>query len=190
MVDLHDDPIELVDSRYETWRPRFETERDRLESLFAAVDLGHLVHSVEHVGSTAVPGLPAKDVVDLDVVVDDDAVTAVSEAIVDELGGTRYENTETWHVLARRAGADAQRFNVHVFGASDDGWRESVATRDVLRERAELREAYATLKRDLAAAHDDLGAYSRGKSELMARILQTARDADDLDFEFVVPITD
>lgn len=188
MVDLDDDAIELVDSRRETWRTRFDAEHERLRDAVAAAGLAERVRAFEHVGSTAVPDLAAKDVVDVDVVVDDDAVPGISGAVLDRLDGTRYENTPTWHVLARRE-AD-QRFNVHVFGASDTGWKRSVATRDVLRTRPERREEYEALKRELAAEHDDVGAYSRGKADLLARIHETARDADDLSFEFDVPVDD
>ncbi|MFP4628357.1 MAG: GrpB family protein, partial [Halobacteriales archaeon] len=64
-VDVHQDPIELVPSEYDRWRRQFRTERVR-DAL-----AGHLddVVRIEHVGSTTVPDLAAKDVVDLDVVV-------------------------------------------------------------------------------------------------------------------------
>ncbi|WP_323677120.1 GrpB family protein [Halorubellus sp. PRR65] len=188
MVSLYDDPIELVDSRYEDWCERYAAERDRLRDALAAASVDDRVRRIEHVGSTAVPDLPAKDVVDVDVVVADDAVPACTDAVADALGGTRYENASTWHVVARRH--DGQRFNVHVFGVTDDGWRTSVATRDVLRERPAARDEYADLKRDLAADHDDLGAYSEGKSALVDRLLREARHADDLAFDFAVPTPD
>jgi GrpB-like predicted nucleotidyltransferase (UPF0157 family) len=197
MVDLHADPIELVDSQYDAWRERFEHERDRLERALedgsnedspVEASLAGRVHAIEHVGSTAVPELPAKDIVDVDLVVADDAVPAVSDAVVDALGGTRHENSETWHVVAREH--DGQRFNVHVFARRDDGWKRSVATRDVLRARPSPREEYAQLKRDLAGETDDLETYSTGKTELLEHVLRTARDADEFTFDFAVPIDD
>lgn len=140
---------------------------------------------LEHVGSTAVPDLAAKDVVDLDVVVADRAVETVADGLVDELGGTRYENDATWNPVARRHAG--QRFNDHVFAASSDGWKVSVVTRDVLRARPDLREGYEALKRDLAADTDDLTEYSRGKAEFVERLLRVARESDDLPFDFAVP---
>jgi GrpB-like predicted nucleotidyltransferase (UPF0157 family) len=185
MVSLHDDPVELVDPRYDDWRERFDAERHRLRDALATTDLDDRVRRLEHVGSTAVPDLSAKDIVDVDLVVDDHAVPAVSDAVVDAIDGTRYENTATWHVLARRH--DGQRFNVHAFGATDDGWRTSVATRDVLRARPALRDEYAALKRELATQNDDFEEYSEGKSDLVTRLLRVARNADDLAFDFDVP---
>jgi GrpB-like predicted nucleotidyltransferase (UPF0157 family) len=185
VVDPNADPIEVVDSRYDEWRERFAAERDRVRGTLAERGRAERVHRIEHVGSTALPGLAADDIVDLDVVVDDDAVPAVSRAIETELGGSRSENSGAWHPVFREH--DGQRFNVHVFAASGEKWKVSVATRDVLSARPELRAEYERVKRDLAADHDDLTIYSRGKTEMVAHLLRVAREADDLAFDFTVP---
>ncbi|MFC4439224.1 MULTISPECIES: GrpB family protein [Natrialbaceae] len=185
MVDANDDPIELVASRGETWSERFAAERERVYDALSAGGLKADRERIEHVGSTAVPNLAAKDIVDLDIVVADDAVSEVSRTLVDELGGTRVENSEQWHPVFREH--DGQRFNDHVFAASSDGWRVSVITCDVLAARPDLRAEYERLKRDLAAEHDDLVAYSEGKSAFVRRVLEVARTDDDLTFDFAVP---
>lgn len=123
MVSPHDEPLELVDSRYPEWRSLFERERVATTLVDRGLDD---LHRLEHVGSTAVPGLAAKNVVDLDVVVADDAVAAVSTALTTTLGGTRHENSIPWQPVFRST--EKQRFNDHVFAVSDDGWRVSVAT--------------------------------------------------------------
>ncbi|WP_257300706.1 GrpB family protein [Haloarchaeobius sp. FL176] len=184
MVDLHDDPIELVDSRHETWVERYESQRKQVQDALEAAGLADSLRRIEHVGSTAVPGLAAKDIVDLDVVVEDGTVREAAAVIVDRLGGTRYDNHDGWNVVPRRE--DGQRFNVHVFAESDDGWKVSVATRDVLRERDDLRDEYGAVKRRLADETNDLGDYSRGKTALVEELLEVARDGD-YHFEFTVP---
>lgn len=185
MVDPNADAIELVPSRFEAWHEHFAAERDRIRAALAPRGLTDRIERIEHVGSTAVLGLPAKDIVDLDVVVADDAVAAVSGALESDLGGTRVENSEQWHPVFRAH--DGQRINDHVFAASGDGWKVSVATRDVLRARPRKRAEYERLKRELADDHDDLTAYSEGKSEFIGRLLQVAREDDDLVFGFTVP---
>lgn len=185
MVSPHDDPIELVPSRHDEWRAAFERERDRVRDALEAAGLADTVERIEHVGSTAVPDLAAKDIVDLDVVVADDDVAAASRALVAELGGDRVENSGGWHPVFRAH--DGQRFNDHAFAASSDKWKVSVATRDVLRARPGLRDEYEALKRDLAADTDDLKTYSVGKTEFVERLLREARAADDLAFDFAVP---
>ena len=185
MVDMHEDPIEVVPSRHRVWRSLFAAERDRVESTLADAGLADRVRRIEHVGSTAVPGLAAKDVVDLDVVVEDGSVPEVATAIASGLGGTRYENSSTWQPVARRH--DGQRFNVHAFAASDDGWKVSVATAAALRERPALREEYERLKREAAAGTDDLGEYSTAKTAFVERLLEAAREDASLSFGFEVP---
>lgn len=186
MVDIHGDPIEHVPSRYDEWRTAFESERQRIMDVLEARGLDNSVVRVEHVGSTAVPDLAAKDVVDLDIVVADDTVSAVSEAMADELGGTRLENSESWQPVARR-GPSGQRFNDHVFAVSNDRWKISVATRDGLQRYDDLRREYEDLKREMAAKTDDLIEYSDGKTEIIGRILDRLRTDDSVALEFEIP---
>lgn len=182
MVSPHDDPIVLVPSRHEAWRTAFECERSRVTDCLRSAGLESEVRRIEHVGSTALPEIAAKDIVDLDVVVEDDAVAAVSRTIEDDLGGTRHENSPGWHPVFREA--DGQRFNDHVFAASDDGWKVSVATAAMLRERPDLREEYEQLKREQADETDDLETYSVAKTEFIDELLDAARERDlGLDFE-------
>ena len=185
MVSPNEDPIELVPSGHDRWREQFVAERDRVCDALRTASLENTVERIEHVGSTAVPDLAAKDVVDLDIVVADEAVADVSRSLESDLGGDRVENGRRWHPVFRRE--SGQRFNDHVFAASSDGWKISVVTRDVLEARPGLRKEYEALKRDLAAEHDDLVAYSEGKTAFLGRVLEVARTTDEFDFEFSVP---
>lgn len=185
MVSVDDDPIELVSSRHEAWRERYRAERDRIRAVLSDRSLEGQLQRLEHVGSTAVPDLPAKDIVDLDIVVTDSAVRTVSRALERELGGSRVENTDGWQPVFRVH--DSQRFNNHVFGLSDEGWKISVVTRDVLRTHPDLRKEYARLKRELTEQHDDITAYSRGKTRFVERVLAVARQDDGLAYEFAIP---
>lgn len=186
MVDPHADSIELVPSRHEEWRHAFESERDRVIGVLESSGLDRHLDRIEHIGSTAVADLPAKDIVDLDIVVSDQAVGAASSAIATELGGGRYENAAGWHPVFREHAG--QRFNDHVFGHSHDGWKISVVTRDVLRARDDLRARYAALKRDLEAEHDELVPYSEAKSPFMDELLRTARTDARFAYAFDIPV--
>lgn len=185
MVSPHDDPITLVSSRHDEWRREFERERERIVNVLEQTGLDGEVRRVDHVGSTAVPDLPAKDIVDLDIVVEDEAVSEVSRVVATDLGGTRHENTPGWHPVFREA--DGQRFNDHVFGVSDSGWKVSVVTAEVLRERPDLRQEYAELKREQASETDDLETYSKAKTAFVKRLLDAARNQPDLEFGFETP---
>ena len=184
MVNPHDDPIELVEPKYEEWRAQFEAERSRLSSLFERLNVQASVHRVEHVGSTALPQLQAKDIVDIDIIVADEAVSRISSAIESELGGTRHQNSDGWHPIFRQEAG--QRFNDHVFGVSDPGWRVSVATKVVLRERPTLRRRYEQVKRREASATDDLVTYGKSKSAVVSELLEAAKESD-IEFAFEIP---
>ena len=188
MVDPRDEPLELVASRYDVWRERFLAERERIRDELRSRDLVDQCRRIEHVGSTAVPGLAAKDIVDVDVVVDDDVVASVADALVDGLGGTRFVNAAEWHPIHREH--DGHRFNVHVFAHSSDLWRRSFVTREVLRVDSDLRDEYERLKRRLVAEHDDLESYSEAKDDFVARALVVAREDDDLTLDVDVPSLD
>ena len=179
MVSADDDPIELVPSRHEEWHEHFLTERQRVLTVLADQILESTVERIEHVGSTAVPHLAAKDIVDLDIVVVDDAVDEVSRILNTDLSGTRETNTEQWHPVYREH--DGQRFNDHVFAVSSERWRISVLTCEVLRTYPELRDEYEQLKRELAAEHDDLVAYSTAKSEFIGRVLTVAEEDEEIE---------
>ena len=185
MIDPQDDPIALVPSRFEHWQAAFEQEQDRVIALAEARGFMSDIQRIEHVGSTAIPHLAAKDIVDLDIVVNDSAVNAVARAIAVELGGTRFQNTDRWHPVFRIA--NGQRFNDHVFAASSDRWKVSVLTREMLVEDCSLRTEYEELKMELCTEHDELGEYSRAKTAFFDRLLAQAQHAPHLEVDFDLP---
>jgi GrpB-like predicted nucleotidyltransferase (UPF0157 family) len=133
---------------------------------------------VEHVGSTAVPGLLARPIVD--VAVGLDAGTSVDE-VTRVLVGLGYEHRgdlgdEGGVLLVLGDGPEHRRVHLHVVGLADEQWACYLALRDRLRRDAAARAAYAALKRELVARHaDDPAAYTAGKAELIARLLAEER---------------
>lgn len=126
---------------------------------------------IEHIGSTSVPGLPAKPVIDLMAMVESfDRISEFADAV----------SSSGWHYvppeLDRR---DFRRFFVHVVDDHRDAhlhllrpgeprWQEQLAFRDRLRADPRLRQRYAALKRRSAEAHaDDREAYSQAKAEFI-----------------------
>jgi GrpB-like predicted nucleotidyltransferase (UPF0157 family) len=127
--------------------------------------LGDLVLRVEHVGSTAVPGLAAKPVIDLDVVLP--ARADVAEAIR-LLAGLGYEHEGDLGIPGRNAfgvpeGEPRHHLYLLLEGASE--LRRHLAFREALRRDPALRARYASLKRSLATMYArDRSAYTEGKS--------------------------
>jgi GrpB-like predicted nucleotidyltransferase (UPF0157 family) len=154
---------------------RAESERARLASLLEP----WLVDGVEHVGSTAVPGLAAKPIIDLMVSVGD------PEAVVAQAGerlaadGWCYVPPELdqrqWRRFFVKPDASGQRrvAHLHVIRAGHPRWSEQIAFRDALRQDDQLARRYGDLKQRLAAQHaDDREAYGRAKTEFVIDTLE------------------
>jgi GrpB-like predicted nucleotidyltransferase (UPF0157 family) len=136
---------------------------------------------LEHVGSTAVPGLAAKPILDLQLSV---ASTEPSAAYVEPLEGLGYlfapdPASPDFHFFGKPA-ARPRSHHVHVCEAGSDHERRHLAVRDFLRAHAAEVTRYATLKREIAARHpQDRLAYIAAKEsylgDLEARAVAWAR---------------
>lgn len=143
------------------WPVAFEAEARRVLGV-----LGACVRGLHHVGSTSVPGLAAKPIIDMLLAVTDlSALDAASAGLVN----AGYESLGEFGLPARRYFRlhDAQgrrSHHLHAYAEGDpEAWRH-LAFRDYLRAHPDVSEAYATLKRRLADAHPaDMGAYMDGK---------------------------
>ena len=155
------------------WPHRFARIRAVLETALAGVE----VLSIEHVGSTSVPGLAAKPVLDIDIVVNAHSVEAASAA----LGRLGYEAlgemgvAERW--AFRQPGAPlsqhlAARHNLYVTVEGSLSVRNHRALRDTLRGDAALRDRYGAVKLALAERTDDIDEYIDGKTDMVLEILR------------------
>lgn len=158
--------IALVPPDDDGWPRRFAAERTRI-----AAALGAVAIRIDHIGSTAVPGLSAKPIVDIDVSVPDVEDEA---AYVPLLGAAGYELRvrEPGHRMLRTPARDV---HVHVCTTGSDWERRHLLFRDRLRRDTADREAYATLKRELATREwPDMNAYADAKGPLIDAILARA----------------
>lgn len=127
--------------------------------------------SVEHVGSTSVPGLAAKPILDVDIIVEPEDVRAAIGA----LEGIRYVHRGDLGVVGREAfhppDQDPSR-NVYVCESGTLNVRNHLAVREVLRRRYDLRDEYAAVKMMLAANPDmDIDTYIARKSQVLQKVL-------------------
>lgn len=127
---------------------------------------------VHHIGSTAVPGLASKPIVDMIAGVRD---LDEARAAFEPLGEHSYVHTphrpEEAHHFSKPY-ADAAEYGLHLTEPGSDLWRERFAFRDALRADAELAAEYEALKLRLARENaDDIEAYTAGKRELVGRVL-------------------
>lgn len=156
-----------------SWPKKFETERQRLASLLPGAFLG-----IEHIGSTAVPGMPAKPIIDLLAGVES---MAVARSIAEPICASGYTtSTEFNETLVDRMWfmrwADGHRtHHLHVVVQDGNVWRAHLAFRDALRSSPSLAARYAALKHQLAARHaTDREAYTNAKAEFIDSALRGA----------------
>jgi GrpB-like predicted nucleotidyltransferase (UPF0157 family) len=135
--------------------------------------------SIAHCGSTSVPGLPAKPI--LDVVVGVPIAVSVSE-LAAALAPLGYEHAPWAGVPGHEVFGKGQPRThlLHVVPAAGPAWERLLGFRDALRADAALAAEYARLKRDLAARHpSDRAAYTEAKGAFVARVLADRRRAAD-----------
>jgi GrpB-like predicted nucleotidyltransferase (UPF0157 family) len=151
------------------WPARYDREEKRIRGA-----LGDRVVAVAHVGSTAVPGLAAKDRLDIDLIVAD---PAAEDAYVPDLAVAGYAlRTREPHWYGHRCLWTADHdVNLHVFGPDCDEYLRHLVLRDWLRTHPEEREAYAAAKRAAAAAHPlSMSAYVQAKADVIVAMLRRA----------------
>jgi GrpB-like predicted nucleotidyltransferase (UPF0157 family) len=153
------------------WPGLFSQLRDRVDAALAAVP-----HVTEHVGSTAVPGLPGKPVVDIDVAVPDETA---AEAAVRALAAAGWQHEGDLGIAGREAfipPADAAYHHLYVVVSGSQPHRDHIDLRNYLRSHAAEAARYGELKYRLAPLlTSDRAAYFTGKTELISDYLRRAR---------------
>jgi GrpB-like predicted nucleotidyltransferase (UPF0157 family) len=158
------------------WPLMYEAEAEELRDAFLPE-----VVAIEHVGSTAVPGMSAKPIVDILLGA---TSLAVIEARIECLAslGYRYVPEFEKQLPQRRYFVKPAKgealFHLHAVGRGSAFWREQLAFRDALRSSPELFAEYLALKQRLAKSfHSDRAAYTDGKTPFVREVLngQTQR---------------
>lgn len=162
-------PVIVVE--YDTlWPLLFAEIRDRL-----AAALGSLAQQIEHIGSTSVPDLPGKPIIDIYVVVADRPDVRLAIDLLAELG---YDHEGQLGVPGReafRTPAGAPPHHLYVCPADCADLDRVLTFRDQLRADGRLAERYAELKLKLAARHrDDHLAYNAGKTAFVDSVVAAA----------------
>ncbi len=142
---------------------RFDAQRERL-----AAALGAVAVQIEHVGSTAVPGLAAKPIVDVAIAVSDVKSSAVFEALT--AAGYELGVDEPNHRMYRTPAADV---HVHLWPAGGPDFERHLKFRDALRADARQRETYEAEKRRLVELDwADRNDYAQAKTPIIDDILR------------------
>ena len=168
---LQDDvAIEPYDA---AWPERFEGEREHLRACLP----GELVGRIEHFGSTAVPGLAAKPIVDMLVEVGDLEIARERMAPLLEAQGYDYFWRPSWGDdippfyawFIKRDAHGVRTHHIHMVEADFEHWNR-LYFRDYLIAHPTIAKEYEALKRSLSREHgDDRVAYTMGKTEFVLR---------------------
>jgi GrpB-like predicted nucleotidyltransferase (UPF0157 family) len=157
-----------------TWPSTFVAEAERLQHCFAGTGLPLII---EHTGSTAVPGLAAKPILDI---LAGYHKGASAPAYVEALKKAGYVHRGEQEIPGReffRRG-NPRAYHLHLTAIDSLFWRDHLTFRDRLRADITLRDAYAALKRDLAARFPrDREAYIAGKESFVSKVLSLSIDS-------------
>jgi len=150
------------------WASLFEQERKRLSAA-----LGSLALDIQHIGSTSVPGLAAKPILDMGVAIAAEADVDACVPLLEALG---------YHYEGYRGASEGYFFNLgsqtrlthylHMLLIESEGWRNYLRFRDTLIAHPEIRDQYMTLKQALAVQYAaDRPAYTAAKAEFIQSVL-------------------
>jgi GrpB-like predicted nucleotidyltransferase (UPF0157 family) len=160
-------PIQIV-SYDPCWPTAYQAEQDRLQKA-----IGQHVLRFEHMGSTSVPGLDSKPIIDISAAVADLASVPNLFPTLESLGYKPIEQRsadryDLWNV----AGPGHPTHILHFMQDGSDAWVRPIVFRNALRADPKLRAEYSELKRQLAdSCKDDIDKYGSGKTEFVHQVL-------------------
>ncbi len=160
-------PVEIVD--YDArWPESFRAEQRALEAVLKP----WLAGAIEHVGSTAIAGMPAKPVIDIMAGVADLEASRPAIEAVSQLGYVYFPyRADIMHWFCKPSAA-FRTHHLHLVPVGSRRWEECLAFRDAIRNDAALAKEYAALKMRLATEFRfDREAYTEGKTPFVRRVL-------------------
>lgn len=154
------------------WPRLFEQESQRVRDL-----LGDMVLFIAHFGSTAVPGLAAKPIIDFCVVLTDQQFAPRAIDVLEDEGYQIRQDWETRTVL-RRSTMETHQFNLHLaWQETIPGIKGNLVFRDYLRENPSMRDRYAEVKQDTAEEFpNNVRKYYEAKNPLIEEIMEMAEE--------------
>jgi GrpB-like predicted nucleotidyltransferase (UPF0157 family) len=166
-------PVVIVD--YDArWPAMYEEERQRVLNA-----TGELIVAIEHIGSTAVPGLGAKPIIDLMA-----AVRRLTDAeeCIEPLESVGYEYVPEYNKIMperryfHKGPPERRTHHLHIVELTGDFWTRHLLFRDYLRAHPKEAQKYYRLKKDLSAKyHTDREGYTEAKSSFIESVISKAQ---------------
>ena len=160
----------VIDDYNPEWPDRFAEEAARIRAA-----LGNVAVRIEHVGSTAVPGLAAKNTIDIQISVAE-MDRSLYEAPLESLGYTSVWDvaTDEHHFFGRPYETRPRLFNVHVCPVGSAWERRHIAFRDFLIANPDAARRYEAFKKELAPNFDDTLEYAHAKEDFIREMEREA----------------
>ena len=172
MLGLNKDSVKLCP--YDpSWKDEFEKEKNILKQV-----LGDYALDIQHVGSTAIPGLSAKPIIDIAVAVESLDVLHKLIPILEEAGyGVKDSIADKGEVLASKGGEAYNTHFVHVEVKDGVYWNNHILFRDYLIQHPEYIKKYEDMKQNVFNKFKDRKAYTAHKSSFIQEVLKLAKSA-------------
>ncbi|PFW57441.1 hypothetical protein COE58_07545 [Bacillus cereus] len=164
----------------EEYSTKWESEFNKLQTLINDVMKDSILF-IEHIGSTSIKGLPAKPILDIDIVIED---YEIFPEVVKKLETIGYYHQVEWSFKGREAFGRKDAFvpwneedtvwieqHLYVCDKNSEELRRHVAFRDYLREHDDVAVEYGHLKEELARESKNGASYSEGKTAFITNIL-------------------
>lgn len=135
---------------------------------------------IEHIGSTAVPGLAAKPIIDLMAAVEDLAEVAACDGTLQLLGYQPHDTGMPGRLFYGRDEDGRRAYQLHIVRDATLATRNELLLRDYLRIHPADAQRYGALKRELAIRHEASSDYTRAKTDLIQELTDRARAAKGL----------
>lgn len=165
-------PVEIYNSE---WPRLFEGLKEKIWPVVREVAL-----TIEHVGSTSVPGLAAKPVIDIDIVTESENLSQLAIQRLQQLGYLPLGDLGVSGREAFKRPADSIKHNLYVCLKSSAAYKNHILLRDYLRTNPEVRTQYAELKMQLAEEFaGNIDGYCKAKTSFIAKILEIQGVAEE-----------
>lgn len=166
----------VLKRHHKEWRRAFEAEKTNLRKL-----LGDVIVDIQHIGSTAIPNLSAKPLIDMLIAARSPSQVGILRPILERNGYTYSENgpDDEARRLFVKGPEERRTHHLHITECGSPVWKRYIAFRDYLLSHPEDVRAYESLKQELARKHAGLREpYTKGKSVFIAGVLKKAGAAD------------
>lgn len=163
----------VIEEYNASWPVLFSEEKRKLENIFQLENI-----AIEHIGSTSVPGLGAKPVIDIMIGVSDFSMANNFISGLEGLGYqyiSSYESMMPFRKFFIKDALGKRTHHIHLVEFNTDFWKRHLAFRNYLRENNEVKDEYYLLKKELSEKEWNSGdEYAAAKADFINEVLNKA----------------